>query len=918
MTRALIVDDQPDNRYLLRQLLRGNGFTVEEAQDGAEALVAARRQPPDVVVSDLLMPVMDGYSLLREWKSDPVLSTIPFIVYTATYTAQNDERLALDFGADAFLIKPLEPEFFLQKVRSVLDNAGHGGVSPRIRTVGVEEGLKLYSEVLVKKLEKKCGELEERVVELTASEKTIKRLGRLYTALSKTNQAIVHLAERDVLLETVCRIAVETGDFALAWIGLVEPDGDEIKPTAWWGIDPDWLVGLGPLKRSGKSRTPSEIAIREERLYLCNDLAGDPALLPLQASLRQADVHAAASVPLRIGRQVVGALTLFAGEKNFFDETLVALVTEMADDISFSLENFRKEGARRQVEFRLTLLQHAVDSSTNGMMIASLGRKNLPLTFVNPAFERITGYSAKEVIGNDPMFLLRDDVDQMGLEDIRVALRTKTRAQAVLRNYRKDGSLFWNELSIAPIAGQGGPVTHFVGIINDVTERVNYEAQLEHQANHDPLTGLANRNLLADRLEQAITYAQRAKRLVATILLGLDRFNVINESLGHDTGDALLKTVAERLNSCVRQGDTVARLGGDEFVIVMADVANENDVAPLVRQVLAALADRIEADGHDVVVTASVGIALYPQDGSIAAVLLKNADVAMSRAKELGRGNFRFYAPEMNANMLQRFNLESGLRRALERDEFQLFYQAKADLVSGHIVGGEALIRWRHPVLGMVSPGEFIPLAEETGLIVPIGEWVIKTACRQLRQWRDEGLPGISVAVNVSARQLHQENLIEVIERALRSSGVDPGTLDLEVTETAAMHNADVTVATLREIKRIGVRLSLDDFGTGYSSLNYLKRFPIDYLKIDQSFVRDITTDPDDAAIAVAMITLAHSLKHRVVAEGVETEDQLEFLRRHGCDEMQGYLFSRPLPAEEFVKLLRERRCLDLPAGVAG
>jgi diguanylate cyclase (GGDEF)-like protein len=496
-------------------------------------------------------------------------------------------------------------------------------------------------------------------------------------------------------------------------------------------------------------------------------------------------------------------------------------------------------------------------------------------------------------------------------------LRESQPARSVLRNYRKDGSLFWNELSLAPVCDAAGQATHFIGIINDVTERVDYETQLEHQANHDALTGLANRNLLADRMEQAITYAHRANRLVAVMLLDLDRFKVVNDSLGHGTGDALLKVVAERLNACVRPGDTVARLGGDEFVVVMADVANENDVAPLVRNVLDSLAHDITVAGHDVVATASIGIALYPRDGDEAASLLKNADVAMYRAKELGRNSFQFYTPEMNARTLQRLELETGLRRALERNELVLFYQPKVELRRGQVVGAEALIRWRHPLLGMVSPADFIPLAEETGLIVPIGEWVIGTACAQLKAWQDEGLGDISVAVNLSARQFGQEDLPRVVAQALRLNGVAAHCLELEVTESAVMQDPERTVATLRELKQIDVRLSLDDFGTGYSSLNYLKRFPIDTLKIDQSFVRDITTNPDDAAIAVAVISLAHSLKRRVVAEGVETEAQLNYLRRQGCDEMQGYYFSRPVPADEFAAMLREGRSLPLGAAAA-
>ncbi|WP_291995497.1 EAL domain-containing protein [Candidatus Accumulibacter sp. ACC003] len=457
-------------------------------------------------------------------------------------------------------------------------------------------------------------------------------------------------------------------------------------------------------------------------------------------------------------------------------------------------------------------------------------------------------------------------------------------------------------------------LSELAGNIGFAIDFLDKQKRLDYLAYYDPLTDLANRNLLADRLQQALTHARRAGRLVAVMLLDLDRFKVINDSLGHGTGDALLQVVAQRLTACVRAGDTVARLGGDEFVVVMGDVASENDIAPLARKVLDAIAKDITVGGHDVVATASVGIAVSPRDGEQMEILLKNADGAMYRAKDLGRNSFQFYTPEMNSRTLQRLELEAGLRRALERDELLLFYQPKVELQRGQVVGAEALIRWRHPVLGMVSPADFIPLAEETGLIVAIGEWVITTACEQLKAWQNEGLAEISVAVNLSARQFMQEKLAQVVTEALRSSDVKARCLELEVTESAVMQDPERTVATLRELKQIGVRLSLDDFGTGYSSLNCLKRFPIDTLKIDQSFVRDITTDPDDAAIAVAIISLAHSLRRHVVAEGVETEAQLNYLRRHRCDEMQGYYFSRPLPAEEFAALLRAGRSLALGA----
>jgi diguanylate cyclase (GGDEF)-like protein len=405
------------------------------------------------------------------------------------------------------------------------------------------------------------------------------------------------------------------------------------------------------------------------------------------------------------------------------------------------------------------------------------------------------------------------------------------------------------------------------------------------------------------------------------MLLDLDRFKLINDSLGHADGDALLREVARRLVDSVRQSDTVGRLGGDEFMVVMSEMASENDAATLAAKLLAALAKPVALSTREVTVTGSLGVSLYPRDGECETNLVKNADVAMYRAKELGRNGFQFYAEEMNARTLERLELENALRRALARGELELQYQPTVELRHGEVVGAEALLRWRHPTLGMLLPGRFIPVAEETGLIVPIGEWVLETACRQLAEWRDAGLREVDVAVNVSARQFQDGDLSSMLARALDATRVDARRLHLELTESAVMGNPERAIGMLHELKRTGVRVSLDDFGTGYSSLNYLKRFPIDSLKIDRSFIDDLETSADDAAIARMVISLAHSLGRTVIAEGVETEAQLRFLRRHRCDGMQGYLFSRELPAGDFARLLRDgvRLALaDEPAGDYG
>jgi diguanylate cyclase (GGDEF)-like protein len=440
-------------------------------------------------------------------------------------------------------------------------------------------------------------------------------------------------------------------------------------------------------------------------------------------------------------------------------------------------------------------------------------------------------------------------------------------------------------------------------------ERKRYQVELEHQANYDALTGLPNRNLLHDRLHQAV-YAQRSPRNIAVVFMDLDHFKLVNDSLGHSTGDRLLKGMAERLRGVLREGDTLGRVGGDEFILILNDQANEEVVFRTMQRITAQVAEPIVIDGKELYVTCSAGISLYPQDGRDVDTLLRNADAAMYRAKEHGRANFQFYTSEMNERVSDRLALESALRRALERREFALHYQQKVDLRSGEIIGAEALVRWSHPEWGLVRPARFIPIAEETGLIVPLGEWVVHEAARQARAWRDAGLdPGV-VSVNLSARQFRQEGLVRTVSRVLEETALDPAALEMELTESMVMHNVETAIATLQGLKSLGVSLSLDDFGTGYSSLSYLKDLPIDTLKIDRSFVRDIGTgaESDDGILAQAIISLGHAMHLKVIAEGVETDAQVHFLKRHGCDQVQGFLYGEPAPPEQFAQLLERAR----------
>jgi diguanylate cyclase (GGDEF)-like protein/PAS domain S-box-containing protein len=592
-----------------------------------------------------------------------------------------------------------------------------------------------------------------------------------------------------------------------------------------------------------------------------------------------------------------------------WEQTMSGMLVVLPSSLLLFLLVKRKlEDARLAAE-ALNLRDRAIESSINAIIITDNTVAGHPIEYVNPAFTRITGYAAAEVIGRHWNFLLGEDTDQPALEGIRAALRENKPGRALLRNHRKDGSLFWNDLHLAPVQGDGGAVTHFIGVFNDVTDTMRYQDELEHQANHDTLTGLPNRNLLKDRLAQAIVYAQRYQRTLTVAFIDLDNFKLINDSLGHQAGDQLLRIVATRLQSCIRVSDTVARLGGDEFVLLLRDHPLEPGVESLsvgatLQRILAEIAQPYRIGPHEFFLSCSIGYTQLPEDGNTADLLLKNADMAMYRAKELGRNNIQPFVAELSERVTHRLAMEGDLRRALDQGEFFLCYQPQIDLATRRLVGMETLIRWNHPQRGLISPVHFIPLAEETGLIVPIGAWVLRTACAQAKAWQDAGLPPVRVSVNLSARQFIQRDLIASVRQVLDETGLSAEHLELELTESLIMHNAELFISTLRELRDIGIELAVDDFGTGYSSLSYLQRFPINRLKIDQSFVRDIAGNADSGAISTAIIMLGHSLGLKVIAEGVETIEQLDFLHSSHCNEIQGYYFSKPLPADEMRRFL--------------
>lgn len=526
---------------------------------------------------------------------------------------------------------------------------------------------------------------------------------------------------------------------------------------------------------------------------------------------------------------------------------------------------------------------------------------------VNPALARIYGYKSPE----DLIVSLRDIRHQLYVEPerrtefMRLMEEFGSVSNFESRVYRRDGEVIWISENARAVHDDASALVFYEGTVEAITERKLYEAEIRHQATHDALTGLPNRTMLHNYLQRAIQSARQKGMLTAVVFVDLDQFKYINDSLGHQVGDELLKTVAQRLVSCVRESDMVARQGGDEFVLVLQHQPDEANITEVLQRILNAVSRPWLVGEREFLITCSIGVSRCPTDGRDVETLLKNADLAMYKAKELGRNNFQYFARWMDTQISNRLEMLVSLRRALDRDEFRLYYQPKINMVTGHIIGAEALIRWMVPEQGMVPPDRFIPFAEETGLIVPIGEWVLRTACAQNKAWQDAGLAPIPVAVNLSPRQLDQ-SLPEFVRQVLADSCLEAAWLELEITENVVMKDAEKTVATLNALKRLGLQISVDDFGTGYSSLSYLQRFPVDALKIDKSFVRDIALNSDSAAIVKAVISLGHILNLRVVAEGVEDEEQYRFLLKNGCDEVQGYYFGKPVPAEDFTRRLRQ------------
>ncbi|MGM0543071.1 MAG: sensor domain-containing protein [Pseudomonadota bacterium] len=569
--------------------------------------------------------------------------------------------------------------------------------------------------------------------------------------------------------------------------------------------------------------------------------------------------------------------------------------------------------ASKATERQLQLLERSVESSTNGMLIVEAGHADLPIVYVNTAFERITGYTRQEVRGRNCRFLQGEDTDPRTVKQLRQAIVAESEVHVVIRNYRRGGAPFWNDLYISPVRDEVGQVTHFIGVQNDISEQREYQAQLAYNASHDALTGLPNRMLLTQRLEQGCLLARRYQRHLAVLFVDLDDFKPINDTLGHEVGDFILVEVAKRLEEELRPWDTIARFGGDEFVVLLPDLAHENDVIQVVERLLNRLATPYWQRGSELRITASIGVAM--SDGAISdpPQLIQQADLAMYKAKRRGRNTCQWYTEDLNRKVSERVSLRNALQQAIEQEQFELYFQPQMHGPSGRVIGVEALIRWHHPERGFIPPGDFIGLAEDTGQIIPVSDWVLATACRVAKQLNTLNHGPITMAVNVSPMHFQRPGFLETIERVLEESGLAPHLLELELTEGVLMDSAEQAIQALQNLRQLGVHVALDDFGTGFSSLSYLKRLPINKIKIDRSFVRDVITDRHDAAIIDGVVAMASKMGLEVLVEGVETAEQFGYLAQRRCDYFQGYYFARPMPLSDLRAFLASPPAIAAP-----
>jgi diguanylate cyclase (GGDEF)-like protein/PAS domain S-box-containing protein len=903
-THALIVDDKEENLYYLQALLTGNGYTVQTAYDGQEALAQARRCPPDIVISDLLMPVMDGFTLLRHWKADVVLKHAPFIVYTATYGDPADERLARSLGADAFILKPAEPEIFLAKLRQVLTNAATVVADPPKSLVEDEKVLlKVYSEVLIRKLEEKTLQLEqsnralqEDIAERVRAEKALHESERRFSNM----MADIQLAS--VMLDREGRITY-CNDYLL-------------RLTGWSYEDVagrNWFEVFIPLQFNGDTNFFATLLENApDTWHRENEIltrAGQPRLMRWHnLVLRSAtgsvvgsasigeDVTEQKQVEIRI-RHLNRVYAMLSG--------INALIVRVR-----SRDELFSEACRIAVEqggFHMSLIGTFDSTLQKFAPVASAGKDDELLASIKDLFASNDG-THKSLVGlamrrkgavvsndsqGDPRVVLGNTFAESGVRSLAVfPLVVSDQVAGALILYASEIGFFHEE--------EMKLLTELAGDVAFGIDHIEKQERLDYLAFYDSLTGLANRSLFIERLSQHIFNAAKNENKLAVALIDLERFKNINDTVGQAGGDTLLKAVADWLASAMGDASMLARIDADHFALVLPEVSHESEVARLIQNSRQAFLDHpFQVNDAVFRITAKIGIALFPDDGADAITLFRHAEAALKKAKASG-DRYLFYTQQMTEAVAGKISLENRLRQALEKDEFVLHYQPKVSLRTNKVTGAEALIRWNDPHTGLVAPARFIPMLEETGLIHEVGRWALHTAIRDYLRWRAMGLSAVRIAVNVSPLQLRSTDFVAEVRQAIDGDAQAWAGLELEITESLIMEDIKHSIVSLKSIRAMGVTIAIDDFGTGFSSLNYLAKLPVDTLKIDRSFVSDMTAAPEGLALVSTIINLAHSLKLNVVAEGVETEEQSRLLVLLSCDEMQGYLFSKPLRADLF------------------
>ncbi|NTV95315.1 MAG: EAL domain-containing protein [Thiobacillus sp.] len=808
----LYVEDDDEIRDQLAQILRRRVGSLHVARNGLEGLELYRKHRPDMVITDILMPVMDGLTMAATIREQDRLT--PIIVTTAFERSDYLIR-SIDIGVDKYVIKPVRKGLLVE----ALHKCAHV----------------LRSDTLLR-------ESEERY--------------RIMFQSFRVGICIV-----DPMPEDSDRTVIggHVRDCNQAFLNLTgHASLGELAGRPYAGLIPESeLPALA--ERTLAQLLPNNVIDERERDFLRVDGTRVPTLV--QSILRRDAEHRPSEL------------------------------WELVSDIS----------EQKRASAQLQLAARVFESSGEGIMITD---SDYRIVSVNQAFTQITGYTAEEAEGRKPS-LLSSGLEHPALyEKMWAAIHTAGYWQGELWNRRKNGQVYPEWLSITALVGPDGKASHYIGIFSDITERKCAEEHIRYLAQHDALTGLPNRILLHDRLEHAFACANRDGKLVGLLFLDLDNFKTVNDSLGHPVGDQLLKEVAERLTKQLRASDTICRQGGDEFIVVLNTIADANDASLIAEKLQAALAVPVVLNDEELNISSSIGICVYPNDGNDAETLIRNADAAMYYAKRAGRNTCRFFDSSMNEAARERLELEKRLRRAVQDKRFELYFQPQVALPSGRLIGAEALLRWTDPVLGPIPPSRFIPLAEETGLILQLGNWVLEQACRHAMDWRRAGLPTIKVAINLSAIELRQQDFVAQVRDVLAATGMAADTLEVEITETALMEDTKACILATQELSALGMTISLDDFGTGFSNMSYLQRLSVDKLKIDYSFVRNLTSDEHSRSIVHAIIGLARNLGMEVIAEGVETPEQAAMLVEQGCGQAQGYYFGRPMPVTEFIARL--------------